>query len=204
MKPFTDTPRTPRDRLLSLWIAITAATGFLLSFSGTATADSVFVSAKHDKIFIADRGLLVKDLHTGAINTLCTPNGRWYDPAGHDVTDLLGTATDVVVKHHYAVVTVHPLDAQNNPFVDTITVDLTSCLDYKIVKVDDCIATVDLDGGYMTIPCVAYQGGYLTVKMNRRGRSDNWEVNTFGDNAHIRNYYGHDRKHDRDDDDDDD
>lgn len=202
MKSFIDYCGAIRNSALVLQAAVVS---MLLGFAGTTAADSVFVSPKYNKIFIADRGLFVKDLDTGTANTMCSLNNRWYDPAGHDVTHLLSTATDVIVKHHYAIVTVHPLDAQNTPFVDTITVDLTSCLDYKVVRVDDCIAKVDLEGGFMTIPCVAYNGGYLTVKMNRRGNSNNWEVQTFGDNIHIKNYYGHGhgRKHDRDDDDDD-
>ena len=168
-----------------------------------AVAESVFVSPKHNKIFIADGGLFVKDLDTGIANNLCNPDGIWYDPAHVDVTSLLGTATDVVVKHNYAVVTIHPLDSENIPFVDTVTVDLTSCLDYQVVNVDECVATVDLEGGFMTIPCVNYNGGYLTVKMNRRGNSSNWEVYTFGDNLNMNHYKGHSHDHHDDDDDDD-
>lgn len=76
----------------------------LLGFAGTAAAESVFVSFKHNKIFIADGGLFVKDLDTNTVNTMCSPDGLWFDPAGNDVTPLLGTATDVVVKRNYAVV----------------------------------------------------------------------------------------------------
>ena len=182
----------------SVFMLQAAVVSVLIGFTSTATADSVFVSLKHHKIFIADRGLIVKDLNTGLVNNFCGPNGVWYDPAGHDVTALLDTATDVVVRHHYAVVTIHPLDGEGNPFVDTVTVDLTDCLAIRVVDIDECIATVDLDDGFMTIPCVAYNGGYLTVKMNRRGRSNNWEVHTFGDNVHLNNYHGY--RYDRDDD----
>lgn len=189
----------------SAFMLQTAVASVLIGFTSSAAADSVFVSLKHHKIFIADRGLIVKDLGTGlVVNNVCSPNGRWYDPAGHDVTALLDTATDVIVRHNYAVVTVHPLDGEGNPFVDTVTVDLTDCLAIRVVDVDECIATVDLEGGFMTIPCVAYNGGYLTVQMNRRGRSSNWEVHTFGDNVHLNHYHGHRYRHDDDDDDDDD
>lgn len=100
----------------------------------------------------------------------------------------------------------HPLDAENNPVVDTVTVDLTGCLDHKVMTVDECVATVDLHEGFMNIPCVEYNGGYLTVKMNRRGHSQNWEVHTFGDNINMNHYHGyhHDDNHDDDYDDDDD
>ncbi len=97
MKLLTYVHRPMRDGFLLLQIAVI---GLLLVFSGTVVADSVFVPAKHNKRFIADRGLFVKALDTGVANTICAPNGRWYDLTGHDFTHLPGTTTDVGVRRH--------------------------------------------------------------------------------------------------------
>ncbi|GJL76201.1 hypothetical protein [Nitrosomonas sp.] len=175
----------------------TAATLLLLCIMSTAFAESVVI--KRDRIFIADRGLVVKNLDTGQINQCTAP--PLLDPAGRDVTQLLNTATDVVIKHDYAIVTVHPLDGNGNPFVDTVTVDVSNCFEVKTVNVDACISTVDIQQGLMIIPCVEINGSYVTVHMDRRGKSDNWEVTFLGDNIHMKHYKRH---HDHDDDDDDD
>lgn len=178
-------------------LCLTAAI-VLLCMTSTALAESVVI--KRDRIFIADRGLVVKNLGTGQINQCTAP--PLLDPAGHDVTHLLHTATDVVIKHDYAVVTVHPQDSNGNPFVDTVTVDVSNCFEVKTVNVDACISTVDIQQGLMIIPCVEINGSYVTVHMARRGKSENWEVTFLGDNIHINNYKHH--HHDDDDDDDDD
>lgn len=174
----------------------------LFAVINTAWAEQVVV--KRDRIFIADGGLIVKDLHTGALNQCSAP--PLLDPAGNDVTGLLSTATDVVIKHHYAIVTIHPLDSEGNPFVDTVTVDISKCFEIKTVTVDKCISTVDIERGLLIIPCVEYNGSYLTVHMDRRGNSDNWRVGFSGNNAEMKHYHRYDdddysRRYDDDDDD---
>ncbi len=168
---------------------------FLLFIVSSAFAESIAV--KRGQVFIADRGLVVKNAHTGQLNH-CSAS-RFYDPHGNDVTDLLGTATDVVVKHGHAIVTVHPLDSNGNPFVDSVTVDVRSCFSDRIVteSVEECISTVDMKKGILIIPCVDMDGRIYTVHMDRRGKSDNWEVSFSQDHPHLRHY----RSRDYDDDD---
>ena len=170
---------------------VTIASIILFSIVNSAFADSVAI--KRDRIFIADGGLVVKDLDSGRVNQCTAP--PLLDPFGHDVTDLLSTATDVIVKHDYAIVTIHPLDNAGNPFVDTVTVDVANCFEVKTVQVDQCISTVDLHQGLLIIPCVEINGSYVTVHMDRRGHSDNWEVAFLGANIDMRHYKGKHGKH---------
>ncbi len=177
---------------------------FLLFVVSSAFAESIVV--KRDQVFIADRGLVVKDVHTGQLNQCATT--RLYDPQGNDVTDLLGTATDVVVKHGHAIVTVHPLDSNGNSFVNSVTVDVRGCFPDRIVteSVEECISTVDMKKGILVIPCVDMDGKIYTVHMDRRGKSDNWEVSFSQDHPHLRRYRSRDHgddDHDNDYDDDD-
>jgi len=158
-------------------------------------AESVVV--KRDRIFIADGRLIAKDLHSN-LPLQCTAPPL-LDPFGNDVTNLLGTATDVVIKDDYAIVTIHPEDSNGNPFVDTVTVDVANCFEVKTLTVDECISTVNIQQGLLIIPCVDVNGSYVTVHMDRRGNSDNWRVKFFGDNHHITRYKH--RHHDDDDED---
>ncbi len=173
----------------------------LCIIANIAWAESVVV--KRDRIFIADGGLIAKDLHTNAPLQCTAP--PLLDPVGNDVTDLLDTATDVVIKHDYAIVTVHPEDSEGNPFVDTVTVDIANCFEVKTVTVDECISTVNIRQGLLVIPCVDVNGSYVTVHMDRRGKSDNWKVKFLGDNRYITQYkhrhYNDDYDYDDDDDD---
>ncbi|SEN49988.1 hypothetical protein [Nitrosomonas marina] len=190
-----------------LKIRLLSILAFICVFGVINIAWAEQVVIKRDLIFIADRGLTVKDLHTGALNQCAAP--PLLDPAGSDVTGLLATATDVAIKHDYAVVTIHPLDSEGNPYVDTVTVDISHCFEVEAVTVDKCISTVDIQHGLLIIPCVEYNGSYLTVHMDRRGNSDNWEVTFFGNNLDLKHYRRYDddhyhHYHDDDDDDDDD
>ncbi|MCE7913072.1 MAG: hypothetical protein DYH15_00025 [Nitrosomonas sp. PRO4] len=173
------------------------AASFLLCLCGNAFAESIAI--KHDQIFIADKGLVVKNLLNGQLNQCTAP--PLLDPAGNDVTNLLATATDIVVKRNLAVITVHPVDSQGNASTDTVTVDVSKCLEQKTIPVKECISTVDLDRGVLTIPCVKINDSIVTVNMDRRGNSSNWEVTFFQNNSNMANYSEDD---DDDDDDDDD
>ncbi len=174
----------------------------LISASLLCAANAVFaesVAVKQDQIFIADKGLVVKNLLTGQLNQCTVP--PLLDPSGNDVTRLLDTASDVVIKRDYAIVTVHPVNNQGNTLTDTITVDVSKCFAQKTVPVKECISTVDLNRGVLIIPCVEINGSIVTVHMDRRGNSSNWEVTFFQNNANMANYS---RDDDDDDDDDDD
>lgn len=181
-----------RNKIFSTCIAAS-----LLCTASTVFAESVAV--KFNQIFIADKGLVVKNLLTGQLNQ-CTASPL-LDPAGNDVTSLLATATDVVIKRNYAIVTVHPLDSQGNALTDTITVDVSKCLEQKTIPVKECISTVDLDRGVLTIPCVQVNDSIVTVSMDRRGNSSNWEVTFLQDNANMVNYSDASNDDEEDDDD---
>lgn len=182
-----------RNKIFSTCIATS-----LLCATSTVFAESVAI--KYDQIFIADKGLVVKDLLTGQLNQCTAP--PLLDPAGNDVTSLLATATDVVIKRNYAIVTVHPLDSQGNALTDTVTVDVSKCLVQKTIPVKECISTVDLDRGVLTIPCVKVNDSIVTVSMDRRGSSSNWEVTFLQDNANMANYSDASSYDEEDDDDD--
>lgn len=178
-----------RNKIFSTLISVS-----LLCAASAAFAESVAV--KHNQIFIADKGLVVKNLLTGQPNQCTAP--PLLDPSGNDVTRLLGTATDVVINRDYAIVTVHPVDNQGNTLTDTITVDVSKCFEQKTIPVKECISTVDLNRGVLIIPCVEINNAIVTVYMDRRGNSSNWEVTFFQNNATMANYSSDD-----DDDDDD-
>ncbi len=168
----------------------------LLCVSSIALAESVAI--KHDQIFIADKGLVVKNLLNGQLNQCTTP--PLLDPAGNDVTQSLGTASDIVIKRNFAIVTVHPVDGQGNTTTDTVTIDVSKCLEQKTIPVKECISTVDLDRGVLTIPCVKINDSIVTVNMDRRGNSSNWEVTFFQNNSTMANYSEEDENDDEDDD----
>ena len=171
-----------RNKIFSTLIATS-----LLCAASTAFAESVAV--KDGQIFIADKGLVVKNLLTGLPNQcIASPV---LDTANKDVTGLLATATDVVIEQNYAVVTVHSQDDQGNPLTaDTVTVDVSNCLTQKTIPVTECISTVDLEKGVLIIPCVKINDSIVIVNMDRRGNSSNWEVTFFQNNSNMANYSG--------------
>lgn len=152
------------------------------------------IAVKGDLVFIANKGLIAKNLSDGQVNQcLAAP---LLGPEKNDVTNLLQTATDVVIDGDYAVVTIHP-ETDAGPAVDAVAVDVSSCfLSKDTVPVQECISTVNLDSGVLIIPCVNINGSIRTVHMDRRGNSSNWEVSFLGDNPVLNNI-----KFDDDDDD---
>ncbi len=166
----------------------------LLCVNSIAFGDSIAV--KDDQIFVADKGLTVKNLLTGQPNQCLTP--PLLDPNGNDVTSLLSTATDIVIKRNLAVVTTHPTNDQGNTTTDTVIVDIAKCLEKKTIPVKECISTVDMDKGVLTIPCVKFNDNYLTVNMDRRGNSSNWEVTFLKDNTTMTGYKPEDDESDDD------
>ena len=70
---------------------------------------------------------------------------------------------------------------------DVVIVDTTSCLVPvdDVVDVAECISTVDLDEGVLIIPCVKVGVDVVTVHMEQRGNSSNWEVSFLGANINF-------------------
>ncbi len=154
---------------------------FFLSMH-SSFAESVAVEG--DLIFIADKGLVVKNISDGTVNQcLASP---FLDPLGTDVTGLLATAKDVVIEDVYAIVTVETT-TDLGPVDDVVIVDAANCfvpVD-DVVDVTECISTVDLDEGVLIIPCVEVGDDVVTVHMEQRGNSSNWEVSFLGANINF-------------------
>jgi hypothetical protein len=179
---------------------------FLFGYINATFADSV--AAKGGLIFIADGGLIAKNLSDGQVNQ-CVAD-QLLTLEGSPVSALLQTATDVTIDDGFAVVTVqtqtdsdgNPLD---EPMTDAVAIDVSSCLaPSEVVDVQECISTVDLEKGILIIPCVEINGSVNTVHMDRRGNSSNWEVSFFGNNPALDNIELDDDDDNDDDNDDDD
>lgn len=172
----------------SITTAVLSASLFVL---GTQAVLAEKIAVVGDLAFIADKGLTVKNISTGLPNAcLAAP---YLDPQGVALpAGALLTATDVVIKDNNAVVTV-----TTDTGVDIKAVDVTACVKAaQPVDVTECISTVNLKEGLLIIPCVEVDGKVVTVHMEQRGNSSNWEVKFLGDNVNF--------SHDDDDEDDDD
>jgi hypothetical protein len=165
------------------------STLFLLGSINSASAESVAV--KGGLIFIADGGLIAKNLPDGQVNQCVADQLSALE--GSPVSALLQTATDVTIDDGFAVVTVKTQsDGDGNllddPITDAVAIDVSSCLTtVEEVAVQECIATVDLDQGLLIIPCVEIGGKVNNVHMERRGNSSNWEVSFFEGNPVLDN-----------------
>ena len=161
----------------------------ILGGINSASAESVVV--KGGLIFIADGGLIAKNLPDGQVNQ-CVAN-QLSALEGSPVSALLQTATDVTIADGFAVVTVKTQsDSDGNllddPITDAVAIDVSSCLvTVGEVDVQECISTVDLDQGLLIIPCVEIGGKVNKVHMERRGNSSNWEVSFFEGNSVLDN-----------------
>lgn len=167
-----------------------AALSLSLLLGNISLVSAENVAVQGNLALIADNGLVAKDILTGEIHPKCFVDGI-LDPAGNDVADLLGTASNVVIEANNAVVTVDLLDENQEKIgIDIVTVDITDCLAITEVvsDVQSCISTVNLDEGELTIPCVELPNGDIfTVQMQQRGESDNWKVFFSGINPDFSN-----------------
>ena len=127
-----------------------------------------------------------------------TPNACLADSdVGSFFPLVAGTvAADIDIQGSGAVVTT----VSDLGVTDVVIVDTTSCLVPvdDVVDVAECISTVDLDEGVLIIPCVQVGGDVVTVHMEQRGNSSNWEVSFLGANI---NFDNHDDDDDSEDDD---
>lgn len=179
-----------------LLVSSLLSASFLFGHVNLASAESVAV--KGGLIFIADGGLIAKNLSDGQVNQ-CIAD-QLLSLEGSPVSALLQTATDVTIDDGFAVVTVHTQsDSDGNPLDDPITdavaINVSSCLaTITEVDVQECISTVDLDRGLLIIPCVEIGGKINKVHMERRGNSSNWEVSFFEGNPVLDNFELHEDK----------
>lgn len=191
-----------------LILSFVLSISFLFGSVGLASANNVAVQG--NLALIADGNLLARNILTGDTN-ICFSDGHFAPAADREtkvsVSDLLATATDVAIEANNAVVTYDVLDENLDKIgIDIVTVDITSCLGINdvVVDVQECISTVNIEEGELTIPCVEINGEIVTVEMERRGNSDNWEVSFFGANLNFGSGDHDDDDHDDDDHDDDD
>tara|TARA_R110002073_G_scaffold194720_3_gene353781 strand:- start:1989 stop:2525 length:537 start_codon:yes stop_codon:yes gene_type:complete len=166
---------------------LSAALSLFFLFWSASSSFAESVAVEGDLAFIADEGLVAKNISTGQVNQcLAAP---LLDPMGIDVTDLLGTATDVVIVGSNAIVTTHPV-TETGPVVDVVAVDVSNCLIVdEVIEVAECVSTVSIEEGILIIPCVEINGVVNTVHMNRRGNSSNWEVTFLGNNPALANFH---------------
>ncbi|MCP5244595.1 MAG: hypothetical protein H6937_00990 [Burkholderiales bacterium] len=149
---------------------------------------------KNGVVFIADGGLVVKDLNGVEV---CTPES---------LVDL-SSATDVVVQEdsagYVAVVTIHPpIDpaVPEETMADFAVVDVTACFPEVVVDpveevvVDDCYAY--LDGDTLNIPCILIGEDIISAVFTQNGGSQNWKAHGAFKNetvsGHHHERHGHD------------
>lgn len=158
-----------------IFSTVCAASLFTVSMS-SALADKIAVV--EDLIFIAQNTIVVKNVSNGLVNQ-CLANPL-LDIQGNPVVN----ATDVVIKGNNAIVTKSSLDENGAPVIDAAIVDISNCLNSQAaIPVAECISTVDLNEGLLIIPCVKVGQDVVTVHMEQRGNSSNWEVKFYGTNT---------------------
>ena len=140
---------------------------FILSTLATVVyAENVAVEG--DAAFIVDNAvpgsqLIVKKLSDGSVNS-CLANANLNLEENKK-------ATDIVINKGKAVITTHDSVTDST---DIKLVDVTSCIPNQVIPVEECITTVA--DGVLTIPCVQYNGEMLSVVLEQRGNSMNWEL----------------------------
>lgn len=155
---------------LALYIA------FLVAFA-TPSAIAESVAVKGNSIFILDNSvsgsqIVVRNFTDGRLNACLATTG----------TNLLGLsddtqATDIVIKNGTAIVTTHN---STNLVTDVKLVDVRSCPIAYRVDLRECYAKLDDDK--LTIPCLKYGTDIISVALKQRGRSMNFEFESYKPN----------------------
>ncbi len=138
---------------------------------GVSAVSAENVAIQGNTVFIVDNSvagsqIIVKNLTDNTKNACLADAGL----------NLLGltadlTATDIVVKDATAVITTYSTSTSTT---DVKLVDVAGCLTNAPIPVKECITTVS--NGVLTIPCVQYNGQILSVILEQRGNSMNWEL----------------------------
>lgn len=150
-------------------LSITCAVSMLATATPSVLAENVAVQG--DAVFIVDNSvagsqIVVKNLTDG------TKNACLSDAS----LNLLGlstdtTATDIDIKNTTAVITTYN---STSLVTDIKLVNVAGCVTTPTIPVKECITTVN--NGLLTIPCVQYNGQILSVVLEQRGNSMNWEL----------------------------
>ena len=161
-----------------------------LVFFGVQASFAESLVVKNGVVFIADGGLIVKDLDGIEV---CTPES---------LVDL-SSATDVIVQEdgegYIAVVTIHPpIDPAipEETMTDFAVVDVTACFPEVVVDpveevvVDDCYAY--LDGDTLHIPCILFDEDIISADFTQNGGSHNWKAHGVFKNETVSgHHHGH-------------
>ncbi len=164
----------------------------LLFFSGQSSFASSVVAEEGSAFVAADGSLRVIDTVT------LEDKACLLDPAdGVSLVSIISleSPSDVVIDGTDAVVTIHPENPLNPDatVTDIAVVDASACFSSADdIDVTECISTVDLNEGLLIIPCVDVGGDVVTVHMEQRGNSSNWEVSFLGENIKFDNDDGSD------------
>ncbi|SFE65878.1 hypothetical protein [Nitrosomonas sp. Nm166] len=142
-----------------------------LSVLGLPSAVAESVAVEGDSVFILDNSvagsqIVVKNFTSGAPDSCLTDASLNLLGLGADTT-----ATDIMIKNATAVITTY-----NNTslITDVKLVNVANCVTNQTIPVKECITTVN--NGLLTIPCVQYNGEILSVVLEQRGNSMNWEL----------------------------
>ncbi|MGV8712472.1 MAG: hypothetical protein ACWA6R_07975 [Nitrosomonas sp.] len=148
---------------------ITCAVSMLATEIPSVFAENVAI--QDDVVFIVENSLagsqiVVKNL---ADNT----NNACLSDAGLNLLGLNADtkATDIAIKNTTAVVTTYN---SASLATDVKLVNVSGCMTAPPIPVTECITTIS--NGLLTIPCVQYNGQILSVILEQRGNSMNWEL----------------------------
>ncbi|SNX60490.1 hypothetical protein SAMN06296273_1957 [Nitrosomonas ureae] len=150
--------------------ALSIACALSLVVSGIQSAFAENVATVGDTVFILDNPASGSPQLIASIlnaDSTTSPNLCF---SGQSSLDLgLGEgilATDITVNNGTAIITTTSTDVPGG----VIFRDVSSCIAANSI----CMATVN--GSLLTIPCVQYNNQVLTVVLEQRGNSMNWEL----------------------------
>lgn len=153
---------------------MTTLSAALLSLSGISLSHAESVAVEGGSIFIVDNSvpgsqILVKNLANAAAHSCLVNAGTNLLGLGTDTT-----ATDIVIKNGTAVITTYNATLSAT---DIKLVDVTSCPITSVTDLSECYATVN--DGKLTIPCLQYDGDVISVVLGQRGKSMNFEFESY-------------------------
>ena len=130
------------------------------------------IAVKGDLSFTAANGFLtIERLVVGEVNPQVVYELPEGCPKSTFILEDKDAVIDVILSDDNAVVA----DFKSAKILKTV--DVSACFS-EVIDSDSCDdkATVDLESGNMVIPCLEANGKNYYIEMNRRGKSDNWEV----------------------------
>ncbi|MXS82231.1 hypothetical protein [Nitrosomonas oligotropha] len=166
---------------------MTTLSAALLSLSGISLSHAESVAVEGGSIFIVDNSvpgsqILVKNLANAAAHSCLVNAGTNLLGLGTDTT-----ATDIVIKNGTAVITTYNATLSAT---DIKLVDVASCPITSVADLSECYATVN--DGKLTIPCLQYDDDVISVVLGQRGKSMNFEFESYKPGKGHGHGHGHD------------